>query len=158
MDKRAYSSNCKIVSAELLLLIARYTLPFSKSLKSNNNWNFWYVQNNHIKIRKNLSVRSSPVRQISKNCSPIQSCPAKIGFSPDPVPSSPDPCSSLAHTQSSEWFSIISVSSEVNIVAEHAKAKRMTIMGALLHWTQANSFELVVCQNHGHLTLPGNCD
>ena len=26
----------------------------------------------------------------------------------------------------------------------------MTIVGALLHWTQANSFELVVRQNHGH--------
>ena len=25
----------------------------------------------------------------------------------------------------------------------------MTIMGALLHWTQANNFELVVRQNHG---------
>jgi len=36
-----------------------------------------------------------------------------------------------------------------NIVAEHANAKRMTIMGVLLHWTQANSFELVVHQSHG---------
>ena len=25
----------------------------------------------------------------------------------------------------------------------------MTVMGAILHWTQANSFELVVRQNHG---------
>jgi len=56
----------------------------------------------------------------------------------------------FAHTWSSEWFSIISViGCEVNIVAEHVNAKIMTIMGALLHWTQANSFEVVVCQNHG---------
>jgi len=41
------------------------------------------------------------------------------------------------------------ISFEVNIVAEHINAKRMTIMGALLHWTQGNSFELVVHQNHG---------
>jgi len=44
----------------------------------------------------------------------------------------------------------------------------MTIicMGALWHWTQTNSIELVVCQNHGHpeggqnghLSLPGNWD
>jgi len=27
--------------------------------------------------------------------------------------------------------------------------QRMTIMGALLHWSQANSFELMVRQNHG---------
>ena len=35
------------------------------------------------------------IRQFSKICSPIQSCPAKIGFSPDPVRPSPDPCSSM---------------------------------------------------------------
>jgi len=42
----------------------------------------------------------------------------------------------------------------------------MTIMGALLHCTQANSFELVVRQNdgrpqggrNGQLLLPGNWD
>jgi len=38
---------------------------------------------------------------------------------------------------------------QINIVIEHVNAKRMTIMGALLHWTQANSFELVVRQSHG---------
>ena len=27
--------------------------------------------------------------------------------------------------------------------------QRMTIMGVLLHWSQANSFELMVRQNHG---------
>jgi len=27
--------------------------------------------------------------------------------------------------------------------------QRVTIMGTLLHWSQANSFELVVRQNHG---------
>ena len=34
-------------------------------------------------------------------------------------------------------------------MAEHVNAKRMTIMGAILHWTQDNSFELVVRQNYG---------
>jgi len=31
-------------------------------------------------------------------------------------------------------------------------------MGALLHWTQANSFELMGGPNHGHLPLPGSCN
>jgi len=40
----------------------------------------------------------------------------------------------FAHTQSSEWFSIISaINFEVNIVAEHVYAKRMTIVVTLLH-------------------------
>jgi len=40
----------------------------------------------------------------------------------------------FVHTQNSEGFSLILVVSfEVNIVAEHANAKKMTIMGALLH-------------------------
>jgi len=33
----AYSSNCKIVSPQLLPLMAKYTLPFSKSVKSDHN-------------------------------------------------------------------------------------------------------------------------
>ena len=52
----------------------------------------------------------------------------------------------------SEWFSIISaISFEGNIVAKHVHAKRMIIMAmrVLLHWTQANSFELVKRQSHG---------
>jgi len=60
----------------------------------------------------------------------------------------------FAHTWNSEWFSIFSVISfEVNIVGKHANAKRTTIvaMGVLLHWTQTNSFELVVRQSHGRL-------
>jgi len=40
----------------------------------------------------------------------------------------------FAPTYSSEGFPIISVISfEVNITSEHVTAKRMTIMGALLH-------------------------
>ena len=51
----------------------------------------------------------------------------------------------FAHTENSEWFSIIFVISfEVSIVAKHVNEKILTIMGALLHWTQTNSFELVV--------------
>ena len=43
----------------------------------------------------------------------------------------------FAHTYSWEWFPIIAVISfEVNIVAEHVNAKRMIIMGAILHWKQ----------------------
>jgi len=40
---------------------------------------------------------------------------------------------------------------QVIIVAKHVNAKIKTIMamGVLLHETQANSFELVVRQNHG---------
>ena len=100
VDKGGYSSNCKIVSAELLQMMAIYSLPFSKSVKSNVNRNFWYIQNNHIKTTKNfLSPIQSWSVKFQKNCSPIQSCPAKIDFSPDPVRSSPDPCSSLLQTR-----------------------------------------------------------
>ena len=71
----------------------------------------------------------------------------------------------FAHTQNWEWFLIIyGICFEVNIVAEHVNAKKKIIMGALLHWAQANSFELVVLQNYGrpqgrshkngHLPLP----
>ena len=43
----------------------------------------------------------------------------------------------FAHTKVSEWFSIISVVSfEVSIFAKHVNAKRLTIMHAILHWTQ----------------------
>ena len=46
----------------------------------------------------------------------------------------------FANTENSEWFSMISVISlEVNIFTEHENAKGKTIMGARLHWTQANS-------------------
>ena len=90
MNNGGYSSNCKIVPAEILHLMAKYTLPFSKPVKSDHNQNLWYFQNNHIKTTKIFSVRSSPDPPIlKKKCSPIQSCPAKIGFSPDPVRSSP---------------------------------------------------------------------
>ena len=49
-----------------------------------------------MKTTKIFSVRSSPdppiLKQIAVRSSPD---PAKIAFSPDPVRSSPDPCSSL---------------------------------------------------------------
>jgi len=56
----------------------KYSLSFSKSVKSDHNQNFWYFPNNHIETTKIFSVRSSPD-------------PAKIGFSLDP-------CSSLIDT------------------------------------------------------------
>ena len=60
----------------------------------------------------------------------------------------------FASTYSSEWFSIISVICfEVSIVSEHVNTKRMPVLGALLHGTQANSIELVVVENRGHLPL-----
>jgi len=37
VEKGGNSSNCKIVPAELLPLMAKYTLPFSKSVKSDRN-------------------------------------------------------------------------------------------------------------------------
>ena len=82
-----------------LRLMAKYTLPFSKPVKSDHNSNFWYFQNNHIKTTKFFSVRSShdpPIlKKIAVRSSPD---PAKIGFSPGPVRSSPDPCSTLNNT------------------------------------------------------------
>jgi len=77
--------------------MAKYTLPFNKSVKSNHKWNFLYVQNNHIKKRKIFSVRSSPDPPDFEKI-PVRSRPdpAKIDFSPEAVRSSPDPCSSLA--------------------------------------------------------------
>jgi len=65
----------------------------------------------------------------------------------------------FAPTYSSEWFSVIYVICfEVNIVSERVNTKRVTVLGALLHWTQAKSIELAVGQNHGHLPLTGNYD
>ena len=37
VNKGGYSSNRKIVPAELLQLMAKYTLPFSKPVKSDHN-------------------------------------------------------------------------------------------------------------------------
>jgi len=60
----------------------------------------------------------------------------------------------FAQAENSEWFSTISpsllcfaIAFEVNIVSEHVNAERMTIVCALLQWTQANSFEFLVRQN-----------
>ena len=53
---------------------------FVKTVKSDNNYNFWYGQNNHIQTKKFFSLGSSHDL-------------AKLGFSPDPFPSRPDPCS-----------------------------------------------------------------
>jgi len=79
-----------------LHLLVNYTLPFSKPVKSIHNKIFWHFQSNHIKTTKIFSVRSSPdrpsLKKIAVRSSPD---PAKIGFSPDPVRSSHDPCSSL---------------------------------------------------------------
>ena len=80
--------------------MSNYTLPFSKPVKSDHNLNFWYFQNNHIKTTKIFSVRSSPDAAIFKVIA-VRSSPdaAKIRFIPDPVRSSPDPCSSLK-----QWY------------------------------------------------------
>ena len=77
MNKGGYSSNCKIVPVVFLHLMAKYTLPFSKPVKSDRNEIFWYFWNNYNKTTKIFWVRSSPVRQFWKNCSPIQYCSAK---------------------------------------------------------------------------------
>jgi len=43
VDKGGYSFNGKIVPAVLLLLLAKYTLPFNESVKSDYNKNFLHV-------------------------------------------------------------------------------------------------------------------
>ena len=91
MNKGGCSLNCKIVPAEFLHLVAKYTLPFSNPVKSDHNLNFWYFQNNHIKTTKIFSVRSSPDPPIFK----------KIA-----VRSSPDPCSPLTASIFSTDFSM----------------------------------------------------
>jgi len=80
VNKGGYTSNCKIAPAAFLHLMAKYTLPFSKPMKSDRNKNFWHFHNNHIETTKIFSVRSSPDPRIFK----------KIA-----VRSSPYPCSSL---------------------------------------------------------------
>jgi len=59
---------------------------------------FWYVQNNNIETKNIFSVRSSPDPPIFKKIA-VRSSPylASIGFTPDPVRSSPDPCSSVVY-------------------------------------------------------------
>ena len=111
VDKGGYSWNGKIVPAEIFPLMSKYTLPFHKSVKSDYHKSFWYGWNNDIKTRKIISVRSRPdppiLKKIAVRSSPD---PAKIGLSPDPVRSSPDPCSSLVscrgeHGQDQDWIS-----------------------------------------------------
>jgi len=95
VNKGGCSSNCKIVPAEFLHLVAKYTLPFSKLVKSDHNKIFDMV-GIITKKQKKFSVRSSPDPQILKKIAVRSSPhPAKIGFSPGPVRSCPDPCSSL---------------------------------------------------------------
>jgi len=62
------SSNGKIVPGEFFNLMAKYTLPFCKLVKSDqiHNQYFWYFQNNHIETTKIFSVRSSPDLPIKK--------------------------------------------------------------------------------------------
>ena len=103
IPSRAFAIDGKIYTTIFLWQIIHYqpvwsfvyTRPFSKSVKSVHNQNIWYVQNNHIKTFF-FSVRSSPDPTIFKKIA-VRSSPdaAKIGISPDPVRSSPDPCSSL---------------------------------------------------------------
>ena len=38
-NKGGYSSNCKIVRAAFLHLMAKFTLPFSRPVKSDHNYN-----------------------------------------------------------------------------------------------------------------------
>jgi len=70
VGKGGYSSNCKIV-LELLPLMAKYTLPFSKSVKSDQT-TIWYIQNNHIKT--------------NSQCDPVLMRQFKKKLQSDPVP------------------------------------------------------------------------
>jgi len=84
--------------------MAKSKLLFSKPVKLDHNQNFWYFHNIYIKTTKFFSVRSSLDLPIFKKIA-VRSSPdlAKIGFSPDPVRSSSDPCSSLAYSMKMRW-------------------------------------------------------
>jgi len=82
-------SNCKIVPAEFLHLMANYSQPFSKMMKSDHNWYLWYFQNNHIETTKIFSVRSSPdpsiIKKIAVRSSPVQPKLDSVLAHSDPV-------------------------------------------------------------------------
>ena len=61
-------------------------------MKSDHNQNFWYIQNNHIKIKKFLR----PIQSWSANSEKIA-----VRSSPDPakIDFSPDPCSPLVSSR-----------------------------------------------------------
>ena len=86
----------KIVPAELLSFMAKYTLPLTTNLQNHITTNIFDVVRIVTSKQQIFSVRSSPdppiLKKIAVRSSPD---PAKIGFSLDPVRSSPDPCSSL---------------------------------------------------------------
>jgi len=80
--------------------MAKYTLSFSKPVKSDHNYYFWYFQNNRNETTKFFSVRSNPDLPMLKKCSPIQSWSGQNWLQSW---SSPDPCSSLVSTLLSQW-------------------------------------------------------
>ena len=86
---RAFATDGKIFTTELQATfhqICKITLQLKLLMRLNN----------HIQTTKIFSVPSSPdpkvLKKIAVRSSPD---PAKIGVSPDPVRSNPDPCSSL---------------------------------------------------------------
>jgi len=63
----------------------------------------------------------------------------------------------FTHTQSSEWFNIISV------ISFDGRIQPVILRGAISaifgsQGSLSNGFELVVRQNHWHLPIPGNCE
>ena len=139
VKKCGYSSNCKIVPVEILHLIAKNTLPFGKLVKSDHNKNFWYFI---------ISVRSSPdppiMKEIAVRSSPH---PAKIDFSPDPVLSSPNPCSSLlarAIFLSHAFLRRIIFTPESRIHCKNATAG--CVLFCFSEWTLVITFWCVLCE------------
>jgi len=77
VDKGGYSSNGKIIPAELLPLLAKYTLPFNNSVKLEYcrlqlKFLIWLKQS-HLKNKNFLSPIQSWSANFEKKCSPIQS-------------------------------------------------------------------------------------
>ena len=105
-------------------------------MKSDHNYNFWYFQNNHIKTTKIFSVRSGPdppiFKKIAFRSSPD---PATIGFSPDPAPSGPDPCSSLLRSRgvrSLKFFTLTPLLLRLNILRLHSDSETFSSFGLRL--------------------------
>ena len=102
------------------------------NLQNHITTNIFYVVGIITSKQQIFSVRSSPDPPILKTIAVRSSPdPAKIGFSPDPVRSSPDPCSSL------EYF---------------AKDYLWTVFPGVLLWNpEAYSKEVGECQKFSFL-------
>ena len=85
MNKGGFSSNCKIVPVEICIWWQdmHYHLANLCNRITTKMFDIFRI----ITLKQQKFSETDPVliRQFWKNCSPIQSWPGKIGFSPDPV-------------------------------------------------------------------------